>query len=72
MTKTKHFIDDNHLIRNSGYKKLDQQINEFITSLGINVEVIDIKYSSIFNPMLSDIYGNNGIIQFSAILIYNQ
>lgn len=70
MIKTKHFIDDNHLVKNSGYKTLSEQINEFISEMGIGREVIDIKYSSVFNPILSDIYGFKGIMQFSALLIY--
>lgn len=72
MVKTKHFIDDNHLVQNSGYKTLDEKINEFISSLSNDEEVVDIKYSSVFNPILSNIYGHNGIMQFSALLIYKQ
>jgi len=68
--KVKHFIDDNHLVRNSGYKTLDEQINEFISKMSNDEEVIDIKYSSVFNPVLSDIYGHKGIMQFSALIIF--
>jgi len=70
MIKTKHFVDDNHLVRNAGYVTFDDQINRFISKMSSEEEVIDIKYSSVFNCELSDIYGRKGIMQFSALLIY--
>lgn len=70
MIQVKHFIDDNHLIKNDGYKNIEEQVNDFISKLPNEYEVISIKYSSVFNPLLQDIYGKNGIVQFSALVMY--
>lgn len=70
MTYVKHFFDPNWLIRNDGYKNLEDQINYFLNYTTIAKKVVDIKYQSVFNPNINDIHGNPGVVQFSAILIY--
>ena len=68
--KVKHIVDENHLTRNVGYKSLEEQINEFIESLPNDEVVVDIKYSSVFDVGISNVYGRLGIPQFSALILY--
>lgn len=69
MAYAKHFSDSNWLVKNNGYVNLENQINDFLKKTTIT-KIIDLKYTSVFNPNLNDIHGNRGVIQFSALLIY--
>jgi hypothetical protein len=70
MIKVRHFV---HTADWAGGKSIDTQINEFLKQP--NVEFVDVKHSSSFNPNGNDgghYTAGTGVYSYSAILIYKE